>query len=78
MAHEYQKIIDLIVDLGLALDPGLHGVEIQHDDECSALSGRGRCDCRPIGFLPHKDGLHEFAIVNGEAQVVSINGRGVQ
>ena len=29
------------------LGPGVHHVEIRHDDWCSLLNGRGVCDCAP-------------------------------
>lgn len=75
MAHQYLKIIDLVAEL--RLEPGAHHLEVLHDEGCGSESGQD-CDCKPIAFLTHKTGLHEFAMSHGEAELVSIDGVPIQ
>lgn len=51
--HNYLR---KIVDLGLTLTPkSLSEVDVQHDDWCDALAGRGFCNCDPdVSLRPRK------------------------
>ena len=45
--HNYKrKILGLIAEGKLSLDPGLWHIDVAHDDWCPALTG-GTCTCDP-------------------------------
>jgi hypothetical protein len=42
------------------LEPGVHHVEVQHDDGCALLTGTGSCDCAPAVLSgPVVDGKYD-------------------
>jgi hypothetical protein len=42
------------------LTPGLHHIEVRHDDWCDLLKGTGPCNCNPdvSGPVPHAESSH--------------------
>lgn len=41
----WPKVLALAAELGV--EPGVHVVDVLHDDWCSILKGEGFCDCDP-------------------------------
>lgn len=49
----YQQSPYLAALSALAVEPGtIQRVEIQHDDWCDLLNGRGYCNCNPVVCAP--------------------------
>jgi hypothetical protein len=54
-------ILKAITQAGGIKPGGLYHIDIQHDDDCDLLSGKGPCNCHPTVRkpVPHRLSRHE-------------------
>jgi hypothetical protein len=41
------RYMAIVTELGKALGPGIHHVNVLHDKWCDLLKGKGPCNCNP-------------------------------